>query len=158
MRNSEGFCGSTPTTTQHHFWSSPSQYPRVALLTVIQCLSPGGPNWLHSSWSLPTIFLIKYNWCIISYVTGVQYSDFQSVHRISQARILEWVAISSSRESSWPRDWTWVSCIAGTLFTIWATREVELHSVYSYYEILTIFPMLSPCHLFYIFHYIKKKL
>ena len=31
------------------------------------------------------------------------------VHGILQARILEWVAISSSRESSWPRDGTWVS-------------------------------------------------
>ena len=40
-----------------------------------------------------------------------------------QARILEWVAISFSRGSSRPRDWTWVSCTAGRLFTIWATRE-----------------------------------
>ena len=32
-----------------------------------------------------------------------------SVHGIFQARILEWVAISSSRGSSWPRDWTHVS-------------------------------------------------
>ena len=32
-----------------------------------------------------------------------------SVHGISQARILEWVAISFSRGSSWPRDWTHVS-------------------------------------------------
>ena len=29
---------------------------------------------------------------------------YSSVHGISQARILEWVAISSSRGSSWPRD------------------------------------------------------
>ena len=29
-----------------------------------------------------------------------------SVHGISQARILEWVAISFSRASSWPMDWT----------------------------------------------------
>ena len=28
------------------------------------------------------------------------------LHGILQARILEWVAISSSRVSSWPRDWT----------------------------------------------------
>ena len=34
-----------------------------------------------------------------------------SVHGISQARILEWVAISFSRGSSRPRDWTHVSCI-----------------------------------------------
>ena len=32
-----------------------------------------------------------------------------SVHGILQAWTLEWVAMSSSRESSWPRDQTWVS-------------------------------------------------
>ena len=36
-----------------------------------------------------------------------------SVHGILQARTLEWVAIFYSRISSWPKDWTWVSCIAG---------------------------------------------
>ena len=45
-----------------------------------------------------------------------------SVHGIFQARVLEWVAIFS-RESSWPRDRTPVSCIAGRHFTVWATRE-----------------------------------
>ena len=47
-----------------------------------------------------------------------------SVHGIFQARVLEWVAISFSRGSSWPRDWTRVSRIAGRHFTVWATREV----------------------------------
>ena len=46
-----------------------------------------------------------------------------SVHGIFQARILEWVAISSSRGSSQPGDWTQVSCIAGRFFTIWGTRK-----------------------------------
>ena len=46
-----------------------------------------------------------------------------SIHGISQARIMQWVAISFSRGSSWPRDQTRVSCIAGRLFTVWATRE-----------------------------------
>ena len=45
-----------------------------------------------------------------------------SVHGIFQARVLEWVAISFSRGSSWPRDWTRISCIAGRRFTVWATR------------------------------------
>ena len=45
-----------------------------------------------------------------------------SVHGVLQARILEWVAIPFSRRSSQSRDWTWVSCIAGRFFTIWATR------------------------------------
>ena len=46
-----------------------------------------------------------------------------SVHGIYQTRILEWVAIFFSRGSSWPRDWTQVSCIIGRFFTNWATRE-----------------------------------
>ena len=49
-----------------------------------------------------------------------------SVHGILQARILEWTAIPFSRGSSWPRDWTWVSCIAGRFFTIWAIGESPL--------------------------------
>ena len=40
-----------------------------------------------------------------------------SVHRILQARIPEWVATSSSRVSSRPRDQTHESCIAGEFFT-----------------------------------------
>ena len=46
-----------------------------------------------------------------------------SVHGIFQARILEWVAISFSRRSSRPKDWTWVSSIVSRHFTIWATKE-----------------------------------
>ena len=38
-------------------------------------------------------------------------------------RILEWIAIPFSRGSSWPRDWTQVSCVAGSLFTVWATGK-----------------------------------
>ena len=34
---------------------------------------------------------------------------------ILQARILEWVTISFPRGSSWPRDWTLISCIAVSL-------------------------------------------
>ena len=45
-----------------------------------------------------------------------------SLHGIFQARILEWIAISFSRWSSWPRDWTQVSCIVGRFFTLWATQ------------------------------------
>ena len=45
-------------------------------------------------------------------------------HRILQAWILEWVAISFSRGSSSPRDQTWVSCIAGRVLIIFlATRD-----------------------------------
>ena len=50
-----------------------------------------------------------------------------SVHGIFQVRVLEWVAISFSRGSSWPRDRTPVSHIADRRFTVWATRGVSTH-------------------------------
>ena len=40
-------------------------------------------------------------------------------------RILEWVAYPFSSGSSWPRNRTRVSCIAGRFFTSWATREAS---------------------------------
>ena len=51
-----------------------------------------------------------------------------SVYGILQARILEWGAISFSRESSQHRDQTQVSHIVGGRFTIWATREDLLNN------------------------------
>ena len=46
-----------------------------------------------------------------------------SVHGISQARILEWVAVSFSRGSSRPRDQTLISCIGRWIYFHWATWE-----------------------------------
>ena len=46
-----------------------------------------------------------------------------SVCETLQSKLLEWVAISFSRGSSQPRDWSGVSHITGRLFTDWATRE-----------------------------------
>ena len=42
-----------------------------------------------------------------------------------QARILEWVAYPSSRESSQPRNWTEISYIVDGFFTSWATRKTQ---------------------------------
>ena len=46
-----------------------------------------------------------------------------SFHGIFQARVLEWVAFPFSRGLSQPRDRTQVSCFAGRLFTVLASRE-----------------------------------
>ena len=48
-----------------------------------------------------------------------------SVHRIIQARILEWVAISSSKGSFQPRDGTCVSCIGRQILFHWTTWEAR---------------------------------
>ena len=49
-----------------------------------------------------------------------------SVHGILQTRILEWVAMPSSRGSSWPKGWRHgpcASCIGRQILSCWATRE-----------------------------------
>ena len=46
-----------------------------------------------------------------------------SVHGVIWARTLEEVITPFSGESSWPRDWTPVSCNAGGFFTVRATGE-----------------------------------
>ena len=51
-----------------------------------------------------------------------------SVHRILQARVLEWVAIPFSRGSSRPRDWTWVSYIPGRFLAIWTLIKGALQN------------------------------
>ena len=52
-----------------------------------------------------------------------------SVHEISQARILVWVAIPFSRGSSKSRDQTWISFIADWFSTIWATRKALINFI-----------------------------
>ena len=51
-----------------------------------------------------------------------------SVHEISQVRILEWVAISFSRGSSWPSDWTCISYISRWSLYHWAIWEATCYS------------------------------
>ena len=48
-----------------------------------------------------------------------------SAHEISQAKILEWVAISFSRESSGPRDWAHLCGIGRWILYHWATWEAQ---------------------------------
>ena len=66
---------------------------------------------LFCCWACPTLVTPDYN------------LPDSSVLGISQARILEWVAISFSRGYSWPRTWARVSCTAGGFFTTKSPRK-----------------------------------
>ena len=57
-----------------------------------------------------------------------------SVHGTLQAKILEWVAMPSSRGSSQLRDGTQLSHIAGRFFIIWATKEACGVYIYVNYQ------------------------
>ena len=84
----------------------------------------------HSSWCDPPTLRWGGMGAVVWWFTRLivsKYCDIKdgsppgsSVHGISQARTLERVAISFSKESSLPRDWTQVSYIAGGVFTDWA--------------------------------------
>ena len=95
----------------------------------------------HTCTAGKALIKIKYghepdNWSEIIWKTVPLITDFNypidcsllgsAVHAISQARTLEWVAVSSSRDSSQHRDWTQVSCIsciAGGFFTTEPSRK-----------------------------------
>ena len=64
-----------------------------------------------------------------------------SVHRIFQARILKWVAISLSRGSSWPRDWTQVSCLADSLLHC---RRILYWLSYQYSKVVQLYMYIYP--------------
>ena len=73
-----------------------------------------------------------------------------SVHGISQARILEWIAIFSPRASSPPRDQTCLSCLAGGFLTTEPPRKPFcvytsslLQSTVSLYILRVIFPLTA---------------
>ena len=69
-----------------------------------------------------------------------------SVHGISWARFLKWIAISFSRGSSQFKDQTPISCIGRQVLYHWATREAQLFHYllllsiyYLYYLLLSLF-------------------
>ena len=63
-----------------------------------------------------------------------------TVHRILQAKILEWVAFPFSSGSSQPRDQIQVSYIAGEFLTSWVTRE----ALYTGVGILPLLQQIFP--------------
>ena len=101
------------------------------------------------AWLLSCLWLCATPWT-------VAHQPGSAVHGISQARILEWVAISFSRESSRPRDWithwipqpessrlkfTWVSCgscIGRRILCHWA---IWVASLIMLPLIIVVFPL-----------------
>ena len=76
--------------------------------------------------SIVKMYFVVVAWSYLSLCNPMDCSSpGSSVHEILQARILEWVAMPSSRESSWPRDWIRVSCTGRQILYHWATWEAQ---------------------------------
>ena len=85
-------------------WNSPGQNTGVGISSLLQGIFPTQ----GSNPGLPHCRQILY----------------QLSHKGSP-RILEWVPYPFSSTSSWLRNQTWISCIAGRFFTRWTTREAK---------------------------------
>ena len=100
------------------------------LYLIFWLMDSGKPKWSQNDF-LPTWDSVSKNWkahckvlslymCAHSVVSDSSqpHGDCSlpgsSAHGISQERIPEWVAISFSRGSSWPRDWSHAFCISCT--------------------------------------------
>ena len=80
----------------------------------------------NHSFYTPTVLLcywVSHAWLFVTPWTVVHQAPLSIW--ILQAKILEWLAIPSSRGSSQPKDRIQVSWVAGRFFTIWATREAQ---------------------------------
>ena len=76
------------------------------------------------------LFTVLWKWKLLSrvrlFATHELYSPWNSPGQNTGVGSLPF-----SRGSSPPRNWTWVSCIAGGLFTYWAIRELNKKDVIS---------------------------
>ena len=104
-------------------WNSPGRNTGVGSLSLLQGIFPtqgSNPGLPHCRWIL-----------------------YQLSHKGSP-RILKQVAYPFSRESSRPRNWTRISCIAGGFFTNWAIREAQWAHQDSCFRLWH-----KPCHCFH---------
>ena len=72
---------------------------------------------------------ITYCCCLVTKLCPTLLHWLQPTRLLWWARILEWVVISLSRGSSWPRDQTQVSCIAGGFFYHWAPGKTTTYTL-----------------------------
>ena len=79
----------------------------LCLLVFSTLLQPATMGVYYETWKMKVT-----QWCLILWDPMDCSLPGPSIHGILQARILKWVTFPFSRESSQPRDWTQVSCIA----------------------------------------------
>ena len=111
------------------------------------------PHWLYSPWNSPDQNIGAGSHSLLQGIFPTQGSNPALPHcrrtlyqlsRRGSPRTLEQVAIPFSRGSSWPRNRTRVSCIAGGFFTTWATREAQEYQSGSLSLLQWIFPTQEP--------------
>ena len=117
------------STEAIHSKTSKMEVSRRVVVCVCTCMwAHVSAWWWGGNWRAFGAFFywrqVLVTYSCLSLCDSMDYSPLgSSVHGLFQARILEWIDIPFSRVSSWPKDRTCISCIAGRIFTIWAARE-----------------------------------
>ena len=99
----------------------PRTEPRSPELQTVSCVQSPELQQILYNWAIRetslvvAVYLLSHAWLFCNPMNCSLLGS--SIHGVSWARILEWVAIYFSRGSSQPRDRTCVSCITGRLFT-----------------------------------------
>ena len=114
-------------------WISSYHYMNIVKVKVMS--NSLGPHGLYSPWncagqntgvgSLPLLQEIFPTQGLNPGLPHCRQILYQLSHK-GNPRILEWAAYPFSRRSSWPRNQTGISCIAGRFFTNWAIREAQI--------------------------------
>ena len=116
-----------------HKWTYLQNKNRLTEIENRTMVTKGGVwrRWINQEFGINTLTLLYSSigvCCVLCLVTQSCLTLCNPIARllcqeIFQVRILEWVAIPSSRGSSQTRDQTQVSSFADGLFTLWAIRE-----------------------------------
>ena len=120
----------------------PSFKPTLMVLLLFVCFLIF--NFVLHAWVLAQLCLTLCDPMDCSLLWGCKESDTASVYGIFQVTILEWVAISYSRGSSWSRDRTLVSCISciGRQM-VYQLRHLGCHSVLGYSQLINNIMIVS---------------
>ena len=113
----QGHCLASKHTPLHRYPSCCMRPFSSALTIHMPVCSPSESAWFPTKIQRRKRINMNCHHCVLVARLGPTLCDpGASVHGILQERFLDWVTIPSSRGCSWPRDRSWVSCIAGMFF------------------------------------------
>ena len=138
MRNLRCKDTKIPAVTRLPYWTYSNL--RTAILPHCMFITLSGPNTMANTQCVCVCLLgagrgAGFSHSVVSDSLQPMYYSLphSSAHGTFQARILEWVAISYSRVSCRPRDWTHVSCLASGFFTTTPPQKPSTQWVLSKY-------------------------
>ena len=134
VEGGQALCSFKAISSQHNFWLERMKWSCCLLLKSEKWESLTRVQLFATPWTIQSVEFSGHNTGVgsLSLLQGIfptqgsnpglphcRWILYQLSHQ-GTPRTLEWVAYPFSGRSSWPRNWTGVSSIAGRFFTNWA--------------------------------------